>query len=96
MTRQRIIQATVLAILAAMPAAALARGGGHGGHSSALMAPGAPSVPPSLTPDSRLTGQAPLPPAHEAAGGPKKGFEPARDPEDAKIDKMIASICKGC
>ena len=84
----------LLVLLPALAPAAQARGS-HS-HSSALTAPGAPSVPPSLTSDPRLTGQAPLPSAHPTAGGPKKGFEPARDPEDTKIDRMIASICQGC
>jgi hypothetical protein len=95
MTRRRNkleLSALLLAALAAIPSLALARG--THSHSSALMAPAAPSVPPSLTPDARLTGAAPLPPAHAEAG--KKGFEPARDPEDAKVEKLIANICRGC
>ncbi len=91
----------VLALLTLLPSTAMARGGhgGHGGlhHSSgsALTAPGAPSVPPSLTPDARLTGQAPLPPAR-AGGAPGQGYQAKLDPEDAKLDKMIKNICRGC
>jgi hypothetical protein len=96
MTRRRnkhfACGALVVAGLATLPSLALARGS-HS-HTSGLMAPAAPSVPPSLTPDSRLTGAAPLPPAHAEAG--KKGFEPARDPEDARVEKLIANICRGC
>lgn len=59
-----------------------------------MMSTAAPSVPPSLTPDSRLTGSAPLPPAHEPSD-PGKGFTPARDPDEPKVDAML-KICRGC
>lgn len=85
----------LLAIVAAAPSAALARGGMHS-HSSAagMTSSAAPAVPPSLTPDSRLTGYAPLPPAREPSD-PNKGFTPAHDPEEAKVDAML-NICHGC
>jgi len=55
-----------------------------------------PSVPPSLTPDARLTAGAPLPPHRQ----PKRGNSPAvsesRDPEDLALDRKIGSICRGC
>jgi hypothetical protein len=97
-----IVTAAVLAMVGISPG--FARGGhGHSGHSHfghghhsmhALSAPANPSVPPSLTPDPRLTGSAPLPSRHEA-----KADTPAPeklDPEDAKLDQMIKSICRGC
>jgi hypothetical protein len=63
----------------------------------ALMAPANPTVPPSLTPDPRLTGSAPLPPHHQprrADAG--SGSSLAPDPEDARVDRMIGGICRGC
>ncbi|MGO9360162.1 MAG: hypothetical protein ACLP1D_21245 [Xanthobacteraceae bacterium] len=96
MPRQRNtdLRTILLLTLMAIPSTVLARG--MHSHPSALMAPAAPSVPPSLTPDSRLTGFAPLPPSHAMSGEPRKGFAPPSDPEEAKVDKMIMSICKGC
>jgi len=92
-----IVTAAVLAMVGISPG--FARGGhghsGHGHHSMrALSAPANPSIPPSLTPDPRLTGSAPLPSRREAnadASSPEK-----LDPEDAKVDQMIKSICRGC
>jgi hypothetical protein len=85
--------------LAGLPAG-YARGGMHGGMhgtgSSALGAPANPAVPPSLTPDSRLTGSAPLPPHHQPTRADVAGVTLKPDPEDAKVDKMIGNICRGC
>ncbi len=55
-----LIVVSSMLVLAGIPAG-YARGGMHGGSHSAMMAPANPSVPPSLTPDPRLTGSAPLP-----------------------------------
>jgi hypothetical protein len=61
----------------------------------ALSAPANPSVPPSLTPDRRLTGSAPLPSHRELAKADTSG--PVKlDPEDAKLNQMIKNICRGC
>jgi hypothetical protein len=99
-----IVTAAVLAMVGISPG--FARGGhghsghghsghGHIGHSMrALSAPANPSVPPSLTPDPRLTGSAPLPSRREAkvdALAPEK-----LDPEDAKLNQVIKNICRGC
>jgi hypothetical protein len=74
-----------------------ARGGMHS-HSTggSLGAPANPSVPPSLTPDSRLTGSAPLPPHHQATKAEIATVTLKPDPEDVKVDHMIKSICRGC
>jgi hypothetical protein len=76
-----------------------AQGGMQSTRPSALNAPANPTVPPSLTPDSRLIGGAPLPPHHQPTRGdvatiPEGSLKP--DPEDAKVDRMIGSICRGC
>jgi hypothetical protein len=97
-----ILATSILALAASTDAHA--RGGLHGhsgGHSHghfrhARQAPANPSVPPSLTSDPRVTGDAPLP-AHRQ---PKRGNAPVvtekRDPEDVALDRKIKSICRGC
>jgi hypothetical protein len=99
--RKLILTTALLAMVAASPA--LARGGhGHSMHgrqmhhhaSRVLSAPANPAVPPSLTPDARLTGSAPLPSrqlTRAEASSPEQ-----RDPQDVKLDKKIKSICRGC
>jgi hypothetical protein len=99
--RKLMITTAVLTMVAAAPA--LARHGsghGHGHHmhrhsQRALSAPANPSVPPSLTPDARLAGSAPLPARQQStkagASSPEK-----LNPEDAKLDQKIKSICRGC
>jgi hypothetical protein len=71
---------------------------GHFSHSHsvrALSAPANPSVPPSLTSDPRLTGSAPLPSHHQMRRADLAApLKP--DPQDAKVDKMIKNICRGC
>ena len=93
----------VLAMVAASPA--VARGGhghGHGhGHQMhrhshhASSAPANPTVPPSLTPDAHLTGSAPLPSRRQSKKAEMSSPEKL-DPEDAKLDQKIKSICRGC
>lgn len=105
---RKLILATMLLALSGL-SPALARGGMHGigmnggGMHSAmgfgLANPANPSVPPSLTPDARLTGNAPLPP-HQQPTSPTVGtvsnnlYLPT--PDEAALDKKIGSICKGC
>jgi hypothetical protein len=80
-------------------------GGMHGGGMQqslmqpSLMAPANPSVPPSLTPDPRLTGTAPLPPDRQptSAGDPSAPdamYQPT--PDEIAVDRAIGSICRGC
>ena len=84
--RKLIITTAVLAMVAASPV--IARGGhGHGHHmhrhsQRALSAPANPSVPPSLTPDARLTGSAPLPSRQQSKKADGSSSEKL-DPEDA-------------
>jgi hypothetical protein len=100
---RKLIIATVVFSLAGL-SASYARGGMHGSgmHGSGmhgLMAPANPTVPPSLTPDPRLTGTAPVPPHHqptsaEVSSPPGAMFK--LDPEDAAVDRAIGNICRGC
>jgi hypothetical protein len=83
----------ILALVGISPG--FARGGMHGrSMSGALSAPANPSVPPSLTPDARLTGSAPLPLRHRPVMADSANVKP--DPEDAKVDRIVRSICRGC
>jgi hypothetical protein len=75
-------------------AAAFARGGGMGSHSvtggafgSSAAAPGTNSLGTALASDG--IGNGPI-------KGPLLGTNPAIDREEAKVDKMIGSICRGC
>ena len=91
---RKLVLTTVIVALAGT-SMALARGGSYSHSMSALSAPANPSVPPSLTPEPRLTGSAPLPPHHQMRRADLAApLKP--DPEDAKVDKMIKSICRGC
>jgi hypothetical protein len=93
---RKLITATVVFILAGLPAA-YARGGMHGSGMHGLMAPANPAVPPSLTPDPRLTGTAPLPPHHQptsASSVPDAMLKPT--PEEMAVDRAIGNICRGC
>jgi hypothetical protein len=76
--------------------AAFARGGGMGSHGMSAMggafgtsavAPGTNSSGTALA--SSGIGRGPI-------KGPLLGTSPAIDHEEAKVDKMIGSICRGC
>lgn len=102
---RKLIIATTVFVLAGLPAA-YARGGMHGSgiHGlmtpmHGLMAPGNPTVPPSLTPDPRLTGAAPVPPHHQPTSAnvpsvPDAMLKPT--PEETAVDRAIGNICRGC
>jgi hypothetical protein len=108
---RKLIIATLVFSLAGL-SASYARGGMHGGRMGGmhmggvrggdmqgLMAPANPTVPPSLTPDSRLTGTAPLPPHHQPTSAdvpstPDSMLQPT--PEEREVDRTIGNICRGC
>jgi hypothetical protein len=104
--RNLILAAAILAIAGIAPC--LARGGhghGHGlghsrmhGHSrAALSAPANPSVPPSLSSDTGVVGSAPLPARRKSqSANTPAPVQEKLDPEDAKLDQRIKSICRGC
>ena len=77
-------------------AAAFARGGGMGSHQMSAMggafgtsaaAPGTNSLGTALS--SSGMGRGPV-------KGPLLGTSPAIDREEAKVDRMIDGICRGC
>jgi hypothetical protein len=105
---RKLIIATLVFSLAGL-SASHARGGMHGGgmhgmgmHGGGmhgLMAPANPTVPPSLTPDPRLAGTAPLPPHQQPTSAdvpsvPDAMLKPT--PEEAAVDRAIGNICRGC
>jgi hypothetical protein len=110
---RKLIVATTVFFMAGLPAS-YARGGMHGFgmHGSGmhgpmmqgsgmpgLIAPANPAVPPSLTPDPRLTGTAPVPPHHQPTSADVSSLPnemPKLDPEDAAVDRAIGNICRGC
>ena len=76
--------------------AAFARGGGMGSHQMSAMggafgtsaaAPGTNSLGTALS--SSGMGRGPV-------NGPLLGTSPATDREEAKVDRMIEGICRGC
>ncbi len=96
---RKLIITTAIFVLAGL-SASYARGGMHSARASALMAPANPTVPPSLSPDPRVIGSAPLPPHHQPTRGDVASLPAGSmlkpDPEDAKVDRMIGNICRGC
>jgi hypothetical protein len=60
-----------------------------------MSAPANPSVPPSLTSNAGVTGSAPLPSQRQSKNANPPTPEKL-DPEDAKLDQRIKSICRGC
>jgi hypothetical protein len=95
---RKLIIMTLLFTLAGLSASYARSGGMHGHGASGLMAPANPSVPPSLTPDARLVGAAPLPPTRQPTSANVVSQEMLNkpDPEDAAIDRKIGNICRGC
>jgi hypothetical protein len=95
---RKLIIATLVFVLGGLPASyARDRMQGHG--AKGLMAPANPTVPPSLTPDPRLTGSGPLPPDHQPTSAdvssvPDSMLKPT--PGEAAVDRKIGNICRGC
>jgi hypothetical protein len=81
--------------------AAFARGGGMGSHASAshgMPVTGGVAGTSPTTPGTNSLGTA-LSSAGVGNGpqnGPLLGTNPAVDREEAKVDKIIGSICRGC
>ena len=105
---RRLIIATVVVLFTGL-SASYARGGMHGGgmhgggmrrgEMQSLMAPADPTVPPSLTSDSRLIGTAPLPPHHQPTSADVPAVPDAmlkQTPGEAAVDRAIGNICRGC
>ena len=99
---RKLITATMIFVLAGI-SASYARGGMHGGGMHglgphALMAPANPTVPPSLTPDARLTGSAPVPPHHQPTAADVSSLPDAmlKPIPEEEVDRAIGNICRGC
>jgi hypothetical protein len=81
-------------------AVAFARGGGGGSHHSSVGMPvtgGAfGSSPPAPGTNSLGTALSSNAVGNGPQKGPLLGTNPATDREEARVNKMIASICRGC
>jgi hypothetical protein len=78
--------------------AAFARGGGMGSHHASSIGSGGASGERVGAPGTNSAGTA-LSSSGFGSGpqkGPLLGTNPAIDREEAKVDKMISSICRGC
>jgi hypothetical protein len=89
-----------VALCLGLSTAAIARGGGGSHHSSASAAHGAggafgtnPATPGTNSLGTALSSDAV---GNGAQKGPLIGTSPAIDREEARVNKMIASICRGC
>ncbi len=81
--------------------AAFARGGGMGSHHSAASSKPVTGGAFGTSPGAPGTNSLGTALASNAVGngpqkGPLLGTSPAIDREEAKVNKMIASICRGC
>jgi hypothetical protein len=68
-------------------------GGAHGMGSSHMSMMGGAFGTTAAAPGTNSSGTAL---SSDGVGHPMLDIKPAIDPEDAKIDKMINSICRGC
>jgi hypothetical protein len=92
---KKLSVACVVLCLGLSTTAALARGGGMGSHMSVT---GGALGTSAAAPGTNSLGTA-LPSSGTAEGpmkGPLLGTSPAIDREEAKVDKIVGSICRGC
>ena len=75
--------------------AAFARGGGGGSHHGSVTGGAAGTSPSAPGTNSSGTALSSSGTAHPMKG-PALGTNPVIDREEAKVSKMIASICRGC
>jgi hypothetical protein len=78
--------------------AAFARGGGMGSSHMSMSVTGGAFGSSAAAPGTNSLGTA-LPSSGSGLGptkGPLLGTSPAIDREDAKVEKMMGSICRGC
>jgi hypothetical protein len=97
MSMKRIFVVYVALCTSLLTTTAFARGGGMGSHEMSTMgggafgtsaaAPGTNSLGTALS--SSGVGRGPM-------KGPLLGTSPAVDREEARVEKMIGSICRGC
>jgi hypothetical protein len=93
---EKLLILSVVLCAGLLTSAAFARGGSMGSHGmsetggafgSSAAAPGTNSLGTALS--SSGVGRGPI-------SGPLLGTGPSVDREEAKVDKMIGSICRGC
>jgi hypothetical protein len=84
----------VLCVSLSVPAA-FARGGGMGSHHGSVTGGAFGTSPTAPGTNSLGTALSSSGTAHPMKG-PALGTNPVIDQEEAKVNKMIASICRGC
>ena len=76
--------------------AAFARGGGTGSHHASVTGGASGTSPATPGTHSLGTALSSSGVGHGPMKGPLLGTNPAIDSDEAKVDKMIRSICHGC
>ena len=76
--------------------AAFARGGGTGSHHGSVTGGAFGTSPTAPGTNSSGTALSSGGIGHGPQKGPLLGTNPAIDKEEARVNKMIASICRGC
>ena len=104
--RKLVIGIVVTLAVGAWPALAQNTGGSAGGTAAGsgasaakttTSAPANPTVPPALTPDSRVVGSAPVGHRQPTGGAAAAANDPySESAEDKALDRKIKSICRGC
>jgi hypothetical protein len=84
----------VLCVSLSVPAA-FARGGGGGSHHGSVTGGASGTSPSAPGTNSSGTALSSSGTAHPMKG-PELGTNPVIDQEEARVNKMIASICRGC
>jgi hypothetical protein len=93
--RKLSVLCVVLCVGISTPAA-FGRGGGGGSHHSSSTGGAFGTSPSSPGTNSSGTALSSSGVGHASTKGPLLGTNPAIDQEEAKVTKMIASICRGC
>jgi hypothetical protein len=83
-----------LSVFVAGSSLALAQGASGSGPASS--GPANPTVPPSLSPDSRVTGSAPVGHAQPRRDAVPSENNLQESAEDRELNRKIKSICRGC
>ena len=97
-TMKKLSPVCVALCVSLLTTAAFARGSGMGGMGAHSITGGGALGTSAATPGTNSLGTA-LPSSGTAEGpmrGPLLGTSPAIDREEARVEKMMGSICRGC
>jgi hypothetical protein len=93
---KRLSVLCVILCIGASTSAAFARGGGMGSHHMSVTGGALGTSPAAPGTNSLGTALSSSGVANGPMKGPPLGTDPAIDREEAKVNKMIGSICRGC